>query len=107
MIDVTKNYKTKNDREVRIYSVSGGGEYPVHGSVKLKSDHWLCMDWTDRGSLLEGTTSASDLVEVKPIRWINVYSDNSTVCHATRERADLNEYSNRIACVEVKEGDGL
>ena len=111
MIDINKKYKTKDGKGVRIYSVSGGGEYPVHGSVKQESGFWSgfwwCTGWTDTGSLLKSTTSPADLVEVKPTRWINVY-EHYTVIHPSKEEADemaLNDI--RIACVEFKKGDGL
>ena len=111
MIDITKNYKTKDGKEVRIYSVADGGEYPVHGAIKQKGGFWhgcwSCTSWTDMGFRVEGTTTSSDLVEVKPTRWVNVYEDYA-VTHPSREKADELAASDiRIACVEVKEGDGI
>lgn len=108
MIDINKKYKTEDGKEVRIYSVAGGGKYPVHGSFRQDSgfwsDYWVSTCWTDTGFQVEGILTSSDLVEVKPTYWVNVYPPAR---HFTREDADRAARRYRIACVEVKEGDGI
>ena len=101
-IDINKKYIYES-QPVELLCVDAGGNYPV---VALVGPERLTFTFMSDGREGVGDTEPS-LIEVKPSRWVNVYSDNSTVCHATRERADLHEHSNRIACVEVKEGEGL
>jgi hypothetical protein len=32
-IELGKTYRTRDGREVKIYAVDGGGEFPIHGGV--------------------------------------------------------------------------
>lgn len=49
-IEVGKEYVTRReDREVRIYCVDGGGGWPVHGAVKDSQGEWSCGTWTLEG----------------------------------------------------------
>ena len=132
MIELGKQYKTRDGREIRIYAVDGGGRFPVHGAVKLDDETWRQEEWTPTGSYngesSHGHTIAHhlDLIEVKPrIQrevWVNVYPDNAFLLssshsiilgyHLCKEDADSCAVEGyRIACVKVvidcEEGEGL
>ena len=114
MIDPKKTYRTRDGREVRIYAVDGGGEYPVHGATKINGE-WLANGWTACGGHdVEVDESDFDLIEVRPrIQrevWLNVYRDPTGGYHESKYEAD--RYGgNRIACVKLvidcEEGHGL
>lgn len=48
MISKDKKYKTRGNREVRIYATDGGGTYPVHGAISTDGD-WATATWTKSG----------------------------------------------------------
>ena len=108
MIDLTKQYRTRDGREVRIYATDASGSYPVHGAVK-DGDIWVEYSWFGLHKPHE-----SDLIEVRPrIRrelWVNVFDDIFFV-HTSKEEADLLGGEGRIACVcvmiDCEEGEGL
>lgn len=123
MIELGKQYKTRDGCEVRIYAMDGGGRFPVHGAVKLDDGTWRQEEWTLTGSYngeKDGHTLPHhlDLIEVKPrIQrevWVNVYRGSDAefywVC-SKKEDADNYAGDNRIACVKViidcEEGEGL
>jgi hypothetical protein len=123
MIELGKQYKTRDGREVRIYAVDGGGRFPVHGAVKPDDGTWRQEEWTLTGSYngesSHGHTIAHhlDLIEVKPrIQrevWVNVYAAwlQSDVVYQSKKSADEGSSPDRIACVKVvidcEEGHGL
>lgn len=114
MIDKNKQYRTRDGREVRIYATDGHPELTVHGAVKLE-DGWEVCGWRSDGRLGGYTITDSDLIEVKPrIKrevWVNVYPDTEGVFCYSKEEADRQATSDRIACVkltiDVEEGEGL
>ena len=109
MIDKSKQYRTRDGREVRIYATDGYKDYPIHGAIM---DHGWCFHyWTEDG---KGTTSRFDLIEVKPRHkrtvWLNVYE--KSISHwDSKELAADRASSDRIACIKVdldfEEGEGL
>jgi hypothetical protein len=115
MIDITKQYKTRDGREVRIYAVDGCGSVPVHGAI-LNTYGWEPYQWINDGrSYLQD--GPEDLIEVKHrIKrevWLNVHKDRCTV-RKSKEVADLLAVTGphpRLACVkiviDVEEGEGL
>ena len=114
MIELGKQYRMRDGRDVRIYAVDGGGEYPVHGATKLNGQ-WLSQGWTECGGYdVEVDEHEYDLVEVKPrIKrkvWVNVYPYGQGV-YSTKEKARAHASDARTACVEididVEEGHGL
>lgn len=114
MIDPKKQYRTRDGREVRIYAVDGGGDWPVHGAY-MHGDTWRIISWTAAGSVYSHKTD-TDLIEVKPrIKrkvWVNVYQGElPEVAHPSKREADCFSNEARIACVEididVEEGHGL
>ena len=117
MIDPTKKYKTRLNREVRIYAVDGGGEYPVHGAILKPDGIWDSQCWEENGSWCSSSDDdIYDLIEVRPrIKrevWVNVYT-HQLDCSAyySREYADRYATGDRIACVKImidcEEGEGL
>ena len=113
-IDVTRVKRTRGGREVRIYATDGNGLYPIHGAV-FNGDWWAVQTWTADGKVQCGTESEGDLVEEPQTMeldcWVNVYTDTVGVAWETKEEADSNADSNRIACINIKqtvtEGEGL
>ena len=121
MISKDKTYRTRDGREVRIYATDGGGDHPVHGSIKM-NDGWRSCTWLSDGTV---TCDAQpcDLIEVKPrikrTFWMNVYPEHDIRPYEDKYVADACESlrnvmgieSRRIACVKVEidfeEGEGL
>lgn len=112
MIELGKQYKTRDGREVRIYAVDGGGHKPIHGAIR-EGDGWFAASWLQGGV---GALHINSLIEVKPrIKrevWVNVYP-GPIVCELRHTKADADEDAmrNRIACVKLtidcEEGEGL
>ncbi len=118
MIELGKQYKTRDGREVRIYAVDGGGQFPVHGAVKFSGTAWTPNEWSETGSHLgdpEFRISDLDLIEVTPrIQrevWLNVYNGRLCTGYPSKEESDRASSYDRIACVkvviDVEEGEGL
>ena len=116
MIDLTKQYRTRDGREVRIYATDASGSYPVHGAVK-DGDIWVEYSWFGLHKPHE-----SDLIEVTPrIRiegWANVYETHDGTpwvwgLYNSKDAATRNGQTvpRLIACVPVtidcEEGEGL
>ena len=75
MIDMSKKYRTRKGREVRIYAVDGAKDYPVHGAI-LSEEEWLIDSWAESGQRFgEGDHVPGDLVEVKAEVWIWQHED--------------------------------
>lgn len=65
MISLDKQYRTRDGKEAKIYSVNNGGDYPVHGAVKF-GDQWYQECWTKDGySDVVCAEDVGDLIEVK------------------------------------------
>lgn len=118
MIELGKQYRTRDGRDVRIYAVDGAGVHPIHGAIKMDGGWGYCL-WAASGCVhLDNYVSGSDLIEVKPrIKrkvWVNVYPEDCGIPDALyygRASADGSASLRRIACVEididVEEGHGL
>ena len=115
MIDINKKYRTRDDREVRIYATDGAGTYCIHGAIKNNGE-WEYMRWTNNGTFGGNIPFGSDLIEVRPRHkrtvWLNVY--NSRIVPEawnSKENADRAAACGRIACIKVEldfeEGEGL
>ena len=86
MISLDKQYKTRDGREVRVFMVDGGGEWPILGAYK-DQDAWYCNEWTSKGTHnYAGTTNGYDLIEVVPEKevWLvhNTKSGSVATYHA-------------------------
>jgi hypothetical protein len=115
MIELGKQYKTRDGCEVRIYALDGDEEMPVHGAVLTKHG-WKVNSWARDGRWCPNMTDGVDLIEVKPRiqreMWVNVYRWGISGCYETKESADNGEAEGaRIACVKAvldfEEGEGL
>ena len=114
MIDINKQYRTRDGREVRIYATDGIMPRPIHGAVKSSYDStWHSFQWHEDGRLVHNILAVdlSDLIEVRPRHkrtvWLHVWN-GGTVC-ATEETYYVP--TGRIACIKVEldfeEGEGL
>ena len=119
MIDINKQYRTRDGREVRIYSTdTGHGFDQVHGAIKAVHG-WEISGWGHNGMKdVSGIRETlNDLVEVKPrikrTFWFNIVPETqgATIGCLSKEHADRLQAPNRIACVKVEidceEGEGL
>jgi predicted ThiF/HesA family dinucleotide-utilizing enzyme len=91
MIDMSKKYSIRDGVDVRIYSVDGGGQYPVHGAIIRPNGEWGQESWTQSGCFCRGEeASRRDLVEVKAEVWIWVLGNGETCGkhHNTREECE-------------------
>lgn len=119
MIDINKQYRTRDGREVRIYATNEGcGVASVHGAIKCKDDIWHVYSWSEDGVSIFGQRTDKDLIEVRPRHkrtvWLNVHVNWSVIAHNSREEADnlfCKDVAPRIACIKVEldfeEGEGL
>ena len=114
MIDISKQYRTRDGREVRIYATDGVGRCFIHGAIRMR-DGWYPQSWFAGGEHWGADDPHySDLIEVRPRHkrtvWLNVYADNTNSVYGTKERADCDKHL-RIGCIEVEldfeEGEGL
>ena len=116
MIEMGKEYRTRDGREVVILATNGRGFYSVVGQVNDNGD-WVHENWTADGTVFEDCRcSPGDLIEVKPVRvferWVNVHHNGHSSWYKTREdAAAFATEMGRIACLhirqEYREGDGL
>ena len=93
MIDMSKKYRTRDGRDVRVYAVDAGGEWPVHGATlePETTAGWQTEEWTQGGNCYsEGNHSCHDLVEVKAEAWIWRYASGlkSSHAHDTKEQCE-------------------
>ena len=113
MIDINKQYRTRDGREVRIYATDGGGYWPVHGAIQLSCSGWVPTSWDNDGNAFNSGVRDS-LIEVRPRHkrtvWVNVYGDTCRTADS-KQSADAYATANRIACIKVEldfeEGEGL
>ena len=114
MIDIKKNYRTRDGREVRIYATDGRGEFQIHGAIKTDIG-WSCSEWKLNGQSYANRSGPNDLIEVrqrhKRTVWLNFYDDGTQTSHHNLEEAEEERGEICIACVKVKldfeEGEGL
>lgn len=119
-VEMGKEYRTREGREVRLYALDGGGTYPVQGAVR-DGTGWIQQSWAESGVWM---TSEADhdnnLEEVKPrikrTVWLNVYGVEAAVLsitssHCSKGEADCLAAPYRKACIRVdidcEEGEGL
>jgi hypothetical protein len=115
-IDITKNYRTRDGREVRIYATDGGGPWKIAGGIKTGSE-WTHATWLEGGVQSFGYQSHLDLIEVRPrIKrevWVNVYGlyNDALQISTNKAIADSIAGCGRLACIPITidcaEGDGL
>jgi hypothetical protein len=117
MIDINKNYRTRDGLEVRIYATDGQEAWPTHGAV-LTEYGWSSECWNKNGSCLTDKPHGKDLIEVRPRHkrtvWLTVWSFNYIQVMSTPEwQISKSGRSGEIpyACIKVEldyeEGEGL
>lgn len=119
MIDINKQYRTRNGREVKLLMTDSSPAYSVIGAVNEGDGYWSSYRWLACGRHDLAGTSGDDLVEVKTkhVRWVNMCRGDTgshyVGCYATREDAvfdsRLAPLGETIACIriEFEEGEGL
>jgi hypothetical protein len=121
-IEMSKEYKTRDGRSVRLLCTDGPFGFPVVGIIyNLDGSPWTAASWTLNGRI-EGAIASShlNLIEVrKKFRrevWVNVYPEDklggNVSAFNSKETADSMADGNpRIACIKViiegEEGEGL
>jgi len=115
-IEIGKQYRTRDGRDVRIYAIEPKGMYPVHGAI-LTDGVWGSSNWVYSGCYyFDGKKEPEDLIEVvrriKRDYWINIYQDEHFCgIYSQKHLADNGSNPDRIACVRVtidcEEGEGL
>lgn len=72
-IQMGKQYRTRDGREVRIYCTDAGGSWPVHGSYYVESEsRWAHVTWDINGFFdTPDEENNRDLIEVpeRVSRW--------------------------------------
>ena len=113
MIEMGKEYRTRDGRSVRVHTTTAQCNLgPVIGEYET-GGNWVLEVWDERGRTRSVSTDL-DLIEVKPVRvferWVNVYRCGLYTWHSRRYVADQFA-ADRIACLnirqEYREGDGL
>jgi hypothetical protein len=108
MISKDKTYRTRDDREVRIYATDGFGDHPIHGAFK-RQDDWDCICWTEDGACI--FNPSWNLIEVKPrikrTVWISVYDHDVSASEIrTTQRLETPRCRVKVE-IDCEEGEGL
>lgn len=120
-IELGKQYKTRDGREVRILMTDGGDwQWPVIAAYKDRDGNWWPLHCTKDGRVTGSyNEDPRDLIEVKRrIKrrvWVNVYRHDDGAefveLHDRRDHADGSGGTARVACVKLtidcEEGEGL
>ena len=123
MIDINKQYRTRDGREVRIYATDGDGDPSTHGAIK-DYYRWSAAVWKNDGKCLWSASSfgepsqSLDLIEVPPRHkrtvWLIMWSSNYIQVMNTPEwQISTSGRSGEVpyACIKVEldfeEGEGL
>jgi hypothetical protein len=62
VVVLSKKYKTRDDRQVKVFMIDGGGDKPVLGAIK-DGESWISAQWTRKGRSTEDIESPNDLIE--------------------------------------------
>ena len=87
MIDITKQYRTRDGRDVRLISDQGSESFPIVGYV---GDHVTPSTWRPDGR--SARIDTLDLIEVKEPKilkcWVNFYGNLDQSVFPTKSLAD-------------------
>ena len=107
----TPEVKTRDGRKARVICTDRSVSEPIIALVLNKETGKETIEsYCASGCDLSNRESAHDLFIVIPpklIGWYNCYHDNSFGPFPSREIADSVAELDRLACIEVYEGDGL
>ena len=119
MIDIDKEYRTRDGREVRIYATDGGDlveGQTIHGAV-LNGNNWVFAIWnaeTGKNYANSAAISKIDLIEVKrqikETVWINIYNNYWSISSTekfAKDKADCGILARVKVDIDVEEGHGL
>lgn len=117
-IDITKKYRTREGREVVLWSDKGNSfKYPICGAIIADNGLHDLRQWTRTGRYMGfNATCEDDLILVRPrIKGkvvANVYKNPFSVsAWPNKEQADEHAVDGRVACVRIdidcEEGEGL
>jgi hypothetical protein len=78
LVAMTKEYRTRDGKEVRLYAVNASGPFPVHGAIRATDGYWFVYGWTADGKgRIDSRNHEWDLVEeparVRTTAWVSVY----------------------------------
>jgi hypothetical protein len=118
MIELGKEYRTREGSPVRLYTVQGANaHHPIVGERLFYADIWHASQWNTQGRYVnDGTEHRFDLIEVKPVRvyerWVNIDKNGLSYSYNTPDdAASFTSRVDRIACLHIRqeyqEGDGL
>lgn len=101
--DPTKPVQTRDGRKARIIATDRAGTYPIIALVFGHKGTEIVCSFTVEGCFSDcGTGSSSDLVNVPPSLWQNVYRSTTGAVHQTRGDAEgQNGAEGRIAVLEI------
>jgi len=110
MISKDKQYRTRDGREVRIYSTDTEHKFDgVHGATK-EIHGWELTAWGRNGMKdISGIQhSRSDLIEVKPrikrTYFVNLYNppEGESILYLRHEQAMANRKDGWVGCAKIK-----
>jgi hypothetical protein len=115
-IEMGKTYVTRRRQAVKIYTVDGGGEFPVHGAIQYE-DNWVVAQWTAEGVRADRfhiRNERPDLIEptdkVEGEFWVGVHDDR-LVLYETKKSVEHDHSPDRMALLHytfsVDHGEGL
>ena len=88
-------YETRCGADAWIYSTTGAGNTPIHGSI-----NGVVHTWALNG--VDALSGAYNLIPEKATMYVNVYETSISVARRTREEADQHAAPRRVACVRVE-----
>jgi hypothetical protein len=115
-IDMKKQYRTRDGREVRVLMTDAGTAHPIVVAYKGRDDDiWWSLHVTAEGRVSQSHEDPRDLIEVRPrIKrevWANIYDSSPVYVYDTKAEANASTGTRRIACVKLvidcEEGEGL
>jgi len=66
-VTMGKTYTTADGREVRVFALDGGSDYPVLGAIRHDNGCWVSARWTVNGLFFNDSCNhPSSLVEAAP-----------------------------------------
>ncbi len=116
MIDIKKQYRTRDGREVRIYAIDGGrSKNEIHGATLEQDAGWCIAFWDCIGEWDKSKYNSDlDLIEVKPrikqTLWINIYNNYQSISSTekfAKNKADCGILARVKVDIDVEEGEGL
>jgi len=104
MIDMNKKYTFAGETGSVVSTTRNNKAYAV---VWIGDNDGGIYTFTSEGRY--STDGAVGLIEVKPTHWVNIYRHIHSTTHHTKKDADdrAGGRTDRIACIEFTEGEGI